>query len=304
MKARPDDLLIAGEDPARVRVGDVEQLPIEDPAELFLAAKPAMGYSVVVADDHADLRELISLRLSSIDGLRVVGQGSNGVEAIGLARAKQPDLMTLDLEMPIMGGAEAIPVLRAVAPHMRIVVYSAHPAAAELTNGNRPDATVIKGSNMSELVAIITGLLSEGPPPDLVEVDLGRFPVDVAMAAFDSWIGLNARVRAALATKGDYSAELLGIIPLEPSDLLCLMGVFMQLGQPLMAASLKGEPSVEIKFLVRRDAGAAARRALLALGGNGTLRAFNRVWSHHPTKESERALDLVDARLVDKLPEA
>ncbi len=259
---------------------------------------------MVVADDHADLRELIALRLSSIASLEVVGQADNGVEAIALAREAKPDLMTLDLEMPIMGGAEAIPVLRAVAPHMRIVVYSAYPNAFAVTHSSQPDATILKGTNMGDLVTMVVGLLAEGPPPDLVEVDLGRFPVHVAMMAFDSWIGLNARVRVALSTKGDYSAELLGDHAVEPSDLLCLMGVFMQLGMPLMAASAKGLETVDVKFLVRREAGAAARRALLALGGNGTLRAFNKVWSHHPTHEAEQALDLVDERLVDKLPEA
>jgi CheY-like chemotaxis protein len=265
--------------------------------------KPMVKYSVVVADDHIDLRELIALRFSSVEALEVVGLAGNGVEAISLARERQPDLMTLDLEMPVMGGAEAIPVLRAVAPHMRIVVFSGSPDATALTKGNSPDAIVTKGASLTDLVAIIVGLLAEGPPPDLVEVDLGTFPVHVALDAFDSWVGLNARVRRALATKGDFSAELLGPYPLEPSDLLCLMGVFMQLGMPLMAASSKGQESVHVKFRVRRDAGAAARRALLALGGNGTLRAFNKVWSHHPTKQAEKALDLVDSRLVDCLPE-
>ena len=266
--------------------------------------KPIVKYSVVVADDHVDLRELIALRLSSVGALDVIGQAANGVEAIGLARDRQPALMTLDLEMPVMGGAQAIPVLRAVAPSMRIVVFTGSPNAAELTKANRPDAIVMKGASLSDLVAIIVGLLAEGPPPDLVEVDLGTFPVHVALDAFDSWVGLNARVRTALATKDDFSAELLGTIPLEPDDLLCLMGVFMQLGMPLMAASSKGQTSVDVKFWVRRDCGASARRALLALGGNGTLRAFNKVWSHQPTREAEKALDLVDARLVDKLPES
>jgi len=259
-------------------------------------------HGIAVADDHIDLRELLALRFSMVESLEVIGQAANGVEAIGLARDRQPDLMTLDLEMPVMGGAEAIPVLRAVAPNMRIVVFSGHPSMADLTNGNRPDAVVSKGSNLADLVAIVVGLLAEGAPPDLVEVDLGTFPLHVALDAFDSWVGLNARVRQALATKGDLSAELLGDIPLEPSDLLCLMGVFMQLGLPLMAASQKGLATVDVKFFVRRDSGTAARRALLALGGNGTLRAFNKVWSHNPTREAERALDLVDARLVDKLP--
>ncbi|HEY8759389.1 MAG TPA: response regulator transcription factor [Candidatus Dormibacteraeota bacterium] len=259
-------------------------------------------HRIAVADDHIDLRELLALRFSMVESLEVVGQAANGVEAIGLARDRQPDVMTLDLEMPVMGGAEAIPVLRAVAPSMRIVVFSGQPSVADLTRGNLPDAVVSKGANLADLVAVVVGLLAEGAPPDLVEVDLGNFPVHVALDAFDSWVGLNARVRQALATKGDFSAELLGDIPLEPSDLLCLMGVFMQLGLPLMAASQKGLATVDVKFVVRRDSGAAARRALLALGGNGTLRAFNKVWSHNPTREAERALDLVDARLVDCLP--
>ncbi len=264
--------------------------------------RAAVRHSVAIADDHVDLRELLTIRLSMVKSLQVIGQAANGVEAISLARDRQPDLMTLDLEMPVMGGAEAIPVLRAVAPNMRIVVFSGHTSMADLTRGNRPDAAVSKGANLADLVAIIVGLLAEGAPADLVEVDLGSFPVHVALDAFDSWVGLNARVRQALSTKGDFSAELLGDIPLEPSDLLCLMGVFMQLGLPLMAASQKGLTTVDVKFFVRRDSGAAARRALLALGGNGTLRAFNKVWSHNPTREAEKALDLVDARLVDKLP--
>ena len=48
-----------------------------------------------------------------VRGLEVVGQAANGVDAIHLARSLGPDLMTLDLKMPVMGGAEAIPLLRA-----------------------------------------------------------------------------------------------------------------------------------------------------------------------------------------------
>src|ERR1700694_4345743 len=137
------------------------------------SGEPAVPHTGAVADDHVDLRELLNIRFSMVESLEVVGQAANGVEAIGLARDRQPDLMTLDLEMPVMGGAEAIPVLRAVAPNMRIVVFSGDPDAAELTKGNRPDAIVTKGASLTDLVAIIVGLLAEGPPPDLVEVDLG-----------------------------------------------------------------------------------------------------------------------------------
>jgi DNA-binding NarL/FixJ family response regulator len=264
-------------------------------------AQASVRHAVAVTDDQVDMRELIALRLALVHGLDVVGQAANGVEAISLARERRPDLMTLDLDMPVMGGAEAIPVMRAVAPDMRIVVYSGHAATAELTNGSRPDAVVSKGTHLADLVATILRVLSE-VPPDVVQIDLGRFSVRVAADAFDSWVGLNARVRAALANKDDISAELLGDVPVNAADLVCLMGVFMQLGPPLLAANHAGDTTVDLKFSMRRDAGVAARRALLALGGNGTLRAFNKAWSHRPTAEAEQALDLVDSRLVAMLP--
>jgi len=256
--------------------------------------------TVAIVDDQLDMRELLALRFTMVEALEVVGQAANGVEAINLARTLHPDLMTLDLKMPLMGGAEAIPLLWAAAPHMRIVVFSSDPAES-LTGPLRPDAVVTKGSHLADLVAIIVGLLAEGQQ-EVVGVDLGRLPFRVLVEAFDSWVGLNARVRAAMATKGDVSVDLLGDIPLDSTDLLCLMGVFMQMGLPLMASNRNGDADVDLRFEVRRDVGAAARRALLALGGNGTLRAFNQAWSHSPTPEAQEALDLVDSRLVEQLP--
>lgn len=254
-----------------------------------------------MVDDQVAVRELLQVRIGMVPGLDFVGQGASGTDAISLARLVAPDLMILDLRMPGMGGAEAIPLLRAAAPHMRIVVYSSEIRGEGLTKGNRPDAAVLKGGNLGELFDMVDGLLAEGPA-DVVKVDLGRLPVQVAVDAFDSWVGLNARVRSALSTEGDDSSDLLGDVPLKSSELLCLMGVFMQFGMPLMMASATGDTMVDLQFTVQREAGAAARRALLALGGNGTLRAFNRHWSHSPSKEAEEALDLVDSRLVDQLP--
>jgi len=257
--------------------------------------------SIVVVDDHLDLRELLGLRLGMIPGADVIGRGSNGNEALDLARALSPDLMTIDLRMPVMNGVEAIPLLRAVAPQMRIILYTSDPDAGDLAVGSRPDMVISKGEDLQLLVDAATTLLAEGPM-DLVDVDLGRLSVHIAVAAFDSWIGLHARVREAITTKGDVSADLLGEVPVNASDLFCLMGVFMQFAAPLVIAKAAGEPFIDLRFKVRRDPGAAARRALLALGGNGTLRAFNKAWSHSPSKESADALDLVDSRLAEQLP--
>jgi len=173
-------------------------------AEIQTAA--SSRHSIVIVDDHVDVRELLTLRLAMVPGVVLVGQAANGSDALELARASSPDLMILDLRMPVMGGAEAIPLLRAVAPKMRIVVYTSDVEGADLSGGSRPDAVVLKGANLGQLVDVILGVLAEGPQ-DVLSVDLGRLPVDVAVAAFDSWVGLNTRVRQALATKGDVSTE-------------------------------------------------------------------------------------------------
>jgi two-component system, chemotaxis family, chemotaxis protein CheY len=131
-------------------------------ASHILPGGSAVRHRVAVVDDRFDVRELVTIRLAMVQGLEVVGQAANGAEAIRLAQRLRPDLMTLDLEMPVMGGADAIPLLRAAAPNMRIVVFSADPARADLSNGNQPDAIVAKGSHLANLVAIILGLLSEG----------------------------------------------------------------------------------------------------------------------------------------------
>jgi len=119
-------------------------------------------HSLVIVDDQIDMRELLELRLSMVPGLQVVGQADNGRSAIQLARKLSPDLMTLDLEMPVMRGTEAIPLLRAVAPHMRIVVFTGNPEPAALTKGPRPDAIVTKGGDLADVVATILGVLARG----------------------------------------------------------------------------------------------------------------------------------------------
>ncbi|TME15076.1 MAG: response regulator transcription factor [Chloroflexi bacterium] len=119
-------------------------------------------HTVAIVDDQFDIREMLAIRLQIVKDLEVVGVAANAAQAIGLARTLKPDLMTLDLEMPRIGGAESIPLLRAAAPEMRIVVYSAHLAVVDLTNEKRPDAIVTKSSHLTDLVATILNLLSKG----------------------------------------------------------------------------------------------------------------------------------------------
>jgi two-component system, NarL family, nitrate/nitrite response regulator NarL len=83
-----------------------------------------MADSVLIVDDHPLTREALGALLAQ-HGFSVVGQASDGEEAIGLARRLQPKLVLLDLSMPGLPGLEALPRLRDAAPDCEVVVLTA-----------------------------------------------------------------------------------------------------------------------------------------------------------------------------------
>ncbi len=86
---------------------------------------------VVLADDHAlfrdGLRSLLEAR-----GLEVVGEASDGREAVALATRLRPDVLLMDLSMPNMGGLDATRALIAQAPDVKIVILTASEDDADL----------------------------------------------------------------------------------------------------------------------------------------------------------------------------
>jgi DNA-binding NarL/FixJ family response regulator len=84
---------------------------------------------VLVVDDDPDQRRLVRFVLGRHERFDVVAEAGDGAAAVRLTDEKQPDLVLLDLSMPVMGGLEAIPRIKAVCPTARIVVFSHFPRA-------------------------------------------------------------------------------------------------------------------------------------------------------------------------------
>lgn len=80
--------------------------------------------TVVVIDHDEDVRHALRL-LFELDGFSVVGEATNGVDGLALARRHQPDFVILDPVMPRLGGNGTAAILRAVAPSSKIVAFSA-----------------------------------------------------------------------------------------------------------------------------------------------------------------------------------
>jgi DNA-binding NarL/FixJ family response regulator len=81
---------------------------------------------VLIADDHAVVREGIRHVLSAEAGFEVVGEAADGAAAVEQAVALEPDVIVLDLTMPVLSGLEAAARIRERAPVVRILVLSIH----------------------------------------------------------------------------------------------------------------------------------------------------------------------------------
>ncbi len=82
--------------------------------------------TVLIADDHAVVRDGLQLALSGSDDIRVIGDAANGREAVRLVDKLHPDVVVLDIAMPELNGIDAIPELRQASPSVQIVMLSMH----------------------------------------------------------------------------------------------------------------------------------------------------------------------------------
>jgi DNA-binding NarL/FixJ family response regulator len=86
---------------------------------------------VVIADDHTLFAEALALTLRTDPRFDVVGLAENGRKAVELASSLQPDVVLMDLHMPVMDGIEATERLRFAAPRSRVVVVTASTSAED-----------------------------------------------------------------------------------------------------------------------------------------------------------------------------
>ncbi len=112
---------------------------------------------VLVVEDHNMVRQGLVALLSVMEGLEVVAEAANGVEAIAQFRQHQPDITLMDLRMPRMSGVEAIQHIRADFPEARFIVLTTYDGDEDIYRALKAGARayVLKGMTKEELVSIL-----------------------------------------------------------------------------------------------------------------------------------------------------
>lgn len=118
---------------------------------------------VLVVDDAAHLRDLLTLLLDVEDDFEVVGTAADGAQALSVAPGLAPDVVLLDLAMPVMDGLAALPELRRQLPDARIVIFSGfeHHALAEQALAAGADDYIEKGASVTQLVDRLRALRAQ-----------------------------------------------------------------------------------------------------------------------------------------------
>ncbi|UYN82779.1 MAG: response regulator transcription factor [Microcella sp.] len=110
---------------------------------------------VLVADDHAVVRAGIVALLAAENGIEVVGEASDGEQAVELAVALRPDLVVMDVRMPRLTGDEATAIIRQRAPEVRVLVLTTYETDASILAAIEAGASgyLLKAAPADELIA-------------------------------------------------------------------------------------------------------------------------------------------------------
>jgi DNA-binding NarL/FixJ family response regulator len=121
--------------------------------------------TVLVADDHQQFRDAL-VALLELDGFEVVGQAADGADAVALAKQLRPDVVVMDLKMPVLNGLDATRLVRDALPSTPVLVLTAFTGdeleRAALAAG--ATAFVAKDANLEELRAALAAAAAAAPP--------------------------------------------------------------------------------------------------------------------------------------------
>ena len=152
-----------------------------------MAAEPIR---VLVVEDHHVVRQGLVALLNVAEGLEVVGEAADGVEAMAQCRQHRPDITLIDLRLPRIGGVEVIQRIRAEAPLARFIVLTTYDGDEDIYRALQAGARayLLKGMTSEQLISTIRAVHSGKLhiPPGIAEKLARRMGAeDLTVREFD-----------------------------------------------------------------------------------------------------------------------
>ena len=125
-------------------------------------AAPGRRVRVLLADDHSVFAESLQLLLSKDDRIKVVGWARDGKEAVVLAETLEPDVVLMDIAMPVMDGVEATRRIREASPHIHVLIVTSSDIPGDIERAREAGASgfLTKRQSVAELMEAILEISS------------------------------------------------------------------------------------------------------------------------------------------------
>lgn len=136
---------------AKIECGELETEISREAHETLMAIR------ILLVDDHPIVRQGLKTLLEGRKGWEVIGEASDGVEAVEKAKDLSPDVMVLDVTMPRMNGLEACRVLRKQTPKLEILFVTQHDSPQMMTEALEAGARgyVVKSNAARDLLEAV-----------------------------------------------------------------------------------------------------------------------------------------------------
>ena len=133
-----------------------------------MAAKPRRT-TVVLVDDSGDLRALYRFKIEHTEDFEVVAEAADGLDGVAAAQATQPDVVLLDIAMPVMDGLEALPLIVKGCPATAVVMLTGHGASSglpQLAASLGAAGYILKGTPLGVALDELREVLARRAPGD------------------------------------------------------------------------------------------------------------------------------------------
>lgn len=174
---------------------------------------------ILLAEDHTLVRSGLRALLARVEDFEVVGEAGHGRDAVALAVSMRPDVVLMDISMPMLNGVEATARITAHVPGVRVIMLSVHGSEEYVAQALQAGAAgyLLKGADVAELEFAIRSVadghhyLTPGVSRQVVEEYLGRVSAPAVRAA-----ALTSRQREILQliAEGRTSKEVAGLLDL------------------------------------------------------------------------------------------